>query len=74
MYGNDVILSGMVDPAHHSDQSWEPDPAHQNPEPDPDDRPPFFRTWKRLYIVVLVYVAGLIALFYIFTEVYRFSQ
>ena len=37
----------------------------------PDEAPPFLRTWKRVYIVVLCYLAVIIALFYLFTRAYR---
>jgi len=37
----------------------------------PDDPPPFLRTWRRVYFAVLVYLAGLIGVFYLFTRAYR---
>ena len=33
-----------------------------------DEPPPFLGTWRRVYVMVLCYVLGLIALFYIFTR------
>ena len=36
-----------------------------------DDKPPFFRTWRRLYLSVIVYLGLLILLFYIFTKAYQ---
>jgi hypothetical protein len=37
----------------------------------PDEPPPFLGTWARVYRVVLVYLAVLIALFGVFTFVFR---
>jgi hypothetical protein len=37
----------------------------------PDEPPPFLRTWNRVYAAVLVYVIGIITLFYLFTRAYR---
>lgn len=37
----------------------------------PDEPPPFFGTWKRIYIAVLIYLAGVIGAFYLFTRAYR---
>jgi hypothetical protein len=37
----------------------------------PDDPPPFLSTWRRVYIGVLLYLAGIIAAFYLFTQAYR---
>jgi hypothetical protein len=34
----------------------------------PDDPPPFLGTWKRVYLAVVLYLACLILLFYIFTR------
>jgi hypothetical protein len=34
----------------------------------PDEPPPFLDTWPRVYTVVLLYLAALIALFYAFTR------
>lgn len=35
-----------------------------------DDPPPFLGSWRRVYIGVLLYLASLIVLFYIFTRVF----
>ena len=35
-----------------------------------DSPPPFLGTWKRVYICVLCYLAGLIALFYVFARAF----
>ncbi|MGH9664608.1 MAG: hypothetical protein ACRD9L_09320 [Bryobacteraceae bacterium] len=45
------------------------------PEVDPqkeviDEPPPFLRRWPRMYVVVLVYLALLIFVFYLFTRAY----
>ena len=37
----------------------------------PDDPPPFLGTWRRVYTAVLLYVAGIIAILYLFTRAYR---
>jgi hypothetical protein len=37
----------------------------------PDEPPPFLGTWKRVYRAVLLYLACIIALFYLFTRAYR---
>lgn len=36
----------------------------------PDDPPPFLGTWRRVYAAVLVYLAALIALFYVFMRIF----
>ena len=36
----------------------------------PDEPPPFLGTWRRIYTAVLVYLALLIAAFYVFTRVF----
>ena len=36
----------------------------------PDEPPPFLGTWPRVYTAVLVYLAVLIVLFYIFTRMF----
>jgi hypothetical protein len=43
------------------------------PEPRdvPDDAPPFLGTWRRVYAVLIVYLAALIFVFYLFTRAYR---
>jgi hypothetical protein len=38
------------------------------PAPVPDEPPPVLGTWARVYLVVLCYLALLIALFYLFTR------
>lgn len=38
---------------------------------EPDGDPPFLGTWKRVYVAVLIYLAGLISVFYLFTRAYR---
>ena len=35
-----------------------------------DDKPPIFKTWRQMYIFVLVFHAFVIALFYAFTLAY----
>jgi len=35
-----------------------------------DEPPPFLGSWRRVYTAVLVYLAVLIAGFYVFTRVY----
>jgi hypothetical protein len=37
----------------------------------PDEAPPFLSTWKRVYIAVLIYLAGIVLVFYFFTQAYR---
>ena len=37
-----------------------------------DDKPPFLRTWRRLYAAVIGYLFLLILLFYAFTRAYQF--
>ena len=43
--------------------------------PDPrdagDEGPPFLGTWRRVYAAVLIYLAAIIAVFYLFTRAYR---
>ena len=36
----------------------------------PDEPPPFLGTWRRVYATVLIYLACLIALFYVFTRMF----
>jgi hypothetical protein len=36
-----------------------------------DEPPPFLKTWPKVYRFIIVYLAAVIALFYIFTEAYR---
>lgn len=33
-----------------------------------EEPPPFGRTWKRIYFAILIYLCGLIAVFWWFTE------
>lgn len=37
-----------------------------------EEKPPFFRTWRRLYLAVLGYLCVLIFLFYAFTQIFNF--
>jgi hypothetical protein len=41
------------------------------PQPVPDEAPPFLGTWRRVYAAVLVYLAAVIVVFYLFTRAYR---
>jgi hypothetical protein len=41
------------------------------PGPVPDQPPPFLRTWRRVYIGVIVYLVLLIAGFFLFTRAYQ---
>jgi hypothetical protein len=41
------------------------------PRPVPDEPPPFLGTWRRVYIAVVVYLALLIAGFFLFTRAYQ---
>lgn len=36
----------------------------------PDEPPPFLGTWGRVYAAVLIYLACLISLFYVFTRMF----
>jgi hypothetical protein len=36
----------------------------------PDEPPPFLRSWRRVYTAILIYLAALIAAFYVFTRVF----
>lgn len=38
---------------------------------EPDGAPPFLGTWKRVYVAVLIYLAAVIAAFYVFTQAHR---
>lgn len=38
---------------------------------DREEPPPFLGTWKRVYTVILLYLAALIALFWIFTRTFN---
>jgi hypothetical protein len=35
-----------------------------------DEPPPILGSWRRIYIIILCYLAFLIALFYVFTRVF----
>ncbi len=37
----------------------------------PDEPPPFLGSWRRVYLGVVLYLAGLIFVFYLFTRAYR---
>ena len=37
----------------------------------PDEPPPFLGTWRRVYTAILIYLAVIIAGFYLFTRAYR---
>jgi hypothetical protein len=41
------------------------------PQNGENEKPPVFKSWKRLYIFVLVQLAVLILLFYIFTKAFE---
>jgi len=36
----------------------------------PDDPPPFLGSWRNVYIAILIYLALLIASFYVFTQAF----
>ncbi len=36
-----------------------------------DDPPPFLRTWRNVYVAIVIYLAALISVFYLFTRAYR---
>ncbi|HLI82827.1 MAG TPA: hypothetical protein VKV17_02865 [Bryobacteraceae bacterium] len=38
----------------------------------PDEPPPFLGTWRRVYAGVLLYLAAIIALCYLFSALYTF--
>jgi len=40
------------------------------PRPAEDEPPPFLGTWRRIYAAVLIYLAGLIVLFYLFMRAF----
>ena len=42
-----------------------------DPREVPDEAPPFLKTWPRVYAAVLLYLAGLIAAFYLFSRSFR---
>jgi hypothetical protein len=35
-----------------------------------DESPPILGTWRRIYIIILIYLAFIIAVFYVFTRVF----
>ncbi|MGA3259784.1 MAG: hypothetical protein ABSE35_12955 [Bryobacteraceae bacterium] len=37
----------------------------------PDSPPPFLGSWRRVYVAVLIYLAGVILAAYVFTRAYR---
>ena len=41
------------------------------PSHDADEPPPFLGTWRRVYIAILIYLAAIIGVFYLFTRAYR---
>jgi hypothetical protein len=45
----------------------QPPPRHT----EPDEPPPFFRSWGKLYAAVAVYLAVLVALFDLFTRTFN---
>ncbi len=46
-------------------------PARPKPPPKViDSPPPFLGSWKRVYILVVCYLAVLIAIFYVFARAY----
>jgi hypothetical protein len=38
--------------------------------PDEDEPPPFLGTWRRVYTAILIYLACVIAAFYVFTRIF----
>lgn len=47
-----------------------PDQEVNRPPEMLDEPPPFLRTWGRVYKVVVLYLAALIVLFYLFGKAY----
>jgi hypothetical protein len=43
---------------------------HKMPHPVEDEPPPILGSWRRIYIIVLCYLALLIAGFYFFTKAF----
>jgi hypothetical protein len=41
------------------------------PPLDPEEPPPFLGTWRHVYTAILIYLAVIIAGFYLFTRAYR---
>jgi hypothetical protein len=44
---------------------------HVSERPVIDEPPPFLGTWRRVYVLVVVYLAALILVFYAFTRAFR---
>lgn len=44
---------------------------HGGMSAEPDDAPPFLGTWKRVYVAVLIYLAAIISVFYLFAQAHR---
>ena len=44
---------------------------HVGERPVIDEPPPFLGKWRRVYVLVVVYLAALIAVFYAFTRAFR---
>jgi hypothetical protein len=42
-----------------------------DPRDIPDEPPPLLKTWPRVYAAVLIYLAALIAAFYLFSRSFR---
>ncbi len=42
-----------------------------HPRDVPDDPPPFLGTWNRVYVAVVIYLAALIVVFYLFARAFR---
>jgi hypothetical protein len=38
----------------------------------PEEKPPFLKTWKNVYILVIAVLAAVILLFYLFKSAYQF--
>jgi len=36
----------------------------------PDEPPPFLGTWRRIYALIVLYLAGVVLLSYLFTRAY----
>jgi hypothetical protein len=36
-----------------------------------DEPPPFLGTWRRIYAAILIYLAAIIALFFLFTRAFN---
>ena len=44
--------------------------AHKIPRTGEDEPPPILGSWRRIYIIVLIYLAFLVIGFYVFTRVF----